>query len=186
MTRDKSVPGITPHTPPSVATKPYACLLTAAHLGLTSMESNTDASDSHSSSNDMTSPTSSPPEENAPFHVSTIGEAVAAAAANDGDGEGDIEGLDQITGSLCMACGGEGTTKMLTTKIPFFREVILSSFECDTCHWRNNEVCGFVRDDNSTCAVEAQRRWCVTADHQWGNALLERDISRVSVHPDFL
>ncbi|CAM9328873.1 unnamed protein product [Ectocarpus sp. 12 AP-2014] len=29
---------------------------------------------------------------------------------------------------------------MLTTKIPFFREVILSSFECDDCHWRNNEV----------------------------------------------
>lgn len=105
------------------------------------MENKADAPDSRSSFSEMTAPKTSPPAENAPFHVSTIGETVAAAAANDGDGDGDIEGLDQITGSLCMACGGEGTTKMLTTKIPFFREVILSSFECDSCHWRNNEVC---------------------------------------------
>lgn len=81
------------------------------------------------------------PSGNTPYHVSTIGEAVEAA---DGGGEngdaGEIEGLDEIKNSLCMNCGGDGTTRMLTTKIPYFREVILSSFECDTCHWRNNEV----------------------------------------------
>lgn len=68
---------------------------------------------------------------NAPYRVPTIGEAA----------EGDeFAGVDEIKGSMCMACGGDGTTRMLTTKIPFFREVILSSFECDDCHWRNNEV----------------------------------------------
>jgi zinc finger protein len=39
-----------------------------------------------------------------------------------------------------MACGESGTTRMILTKIPFFREVIVSSFECDSCGWTNNEV----------------------------------------------
>ena len=70
-----------------------------------------------------------------PYQVPTIGEAV-----DGGDEDGEFEGVDEIKGSMCMSCGGDGTTRMLTTKIPFFREVILSSFECDDCHWRNNEV----------------------------------------------
>ncbi|CAN0488562.1 unnamed protein product [Laminaria digitata] len=76
------------------------------------------------------------PESSAPYQVPTIGEAVAGG----GDGDGEFEGADEIKGSMCMSCGGDGTTRMLTTKIPLFREVILSSFECDDCHWRNNEV----------------------------------------------
>ncbi len=77
--------------------------------------------------------------ENAPFKVPTIGEVVVA------EGEGGEENFgDEIKGSLCMVCGGDGTTRMLTTKIPFFREVIISSFECDDCHWRNNEVRLFI------------------------------------------
>ena len=74
-------------------------------------------------------------EENAPFHVPTIGEAVEA-----GDEGGDFSGVDEIAGSMCMACGAAGTTRLFTTKIPFFREIILSSFECDECQERNNEV----------------------------------------------
>ncbi|KAG5183327.1 ZPR1 zinc-finger domain-containing protein, partial [Tribonema minus] len=48
--------------------------------------------------------------------------------------------MSEIHGSLCMQCQGEGTTRMLMTKIPFFREVIISSFECDNCGWSNNQV----------------------------------------------
>lgn len=100
---------------------------------------------------------------NAPFRVSTIGEAVGG---NDGDGDTDeFAGLDEIKGSLCMACGGDGTTRMLTTKIPFFREVILSSFECDDCHWRNNEVRMLVLDGESValllCVVSIAALACV-------------------------
>ena len=46
----------------------------------------------------------------------------------------------EVPGSLCMACGESGLTRMIMTKIPFFREVIVSSFECDSCGWANNEV----------------------------------------------
>lgn len=90
-----------------------------------------------------------PPTENAPFRVPTIGEAVEAADADDRE-EG-IEGLDEIKDSMCMVCGGNGTTRMLTTKIPFFREIILSSFECDECQWTNNEVSKSVSRDALDC-----------------------------------
>ncbi|ELU09893.1 hypothetical protein CAPTEDRAFT_178707 [Capitella teleta] len=36
--------------------------------------------------------------------------------------------------SLCMRCYKQGVTRLLLTKIPFFREVVLSSFCCEHCH----------------------------------------------------
>ncbi|OQV22478.1 Zinc finger protein ZPR1 [Hypsibius exemplaris] len=35
--------------------------------------------------------------------------------------------------SLCVACGRNGTTRLLMVKIPFYKEVIVSSFSCDHC-----------------------------------------------------
>ncbi|KDQ19536.1 hypothetical protein BOTBODRAFT_28115 [Botryobasidium botryosum FD-172 SS1] len=50
--------------------------------------------------------------------------------------------------SLCMACGEQGTTRMLLTNIPYFREVIVMSFRCEHCGNQNNEVqsAGMIRD----------------------------------------
>uniref|UniRef100_A0A8C6SI30 ZPR1 zinc finger n=1 Tax=Neogobius melanostomus TaxID=47308 RepID=A0A8C6SI30_9GOBI len=42
--------------------------------------------------------------------------------------------------SLCMNCHQNGTTRLLLTRIPFFREIIVSSFSCDHCHWSNTEI----------------------------------------------
>lgn len=42
--------------------------------------------------------------------------------------------------SLCMNCHEQGTTRLLLTRIPFFREVILMSFECPHCHFKNSEI----------------------------------------------
>ena len=42
--------------------------------------------------------------------------------------------------SLCMNCHEDGTTKLLLTMIPYFREVILMSFECEHCGLKNSEV----------------------------------------------
>lgn len=42
--------------------------------------------------------------------------------------------------SLCLSCHEDGKTRLLFTKIPFFREVVLMSFECPHCGWRNNEL----------------------------------------------
>ncbi|EFA80235.1 ZPR1-type zinc finger-containing protein [Heterostelium album PN500] len=43
--------------------------------------------------------------------------------------------------SLCMNCHYEqGITKILLTKIPFFREIILLAFECPECGFKSSEV----------------------------------------------
>eukprot|EP00002_Diphylleia_rotans_P013348 TRINITY_DN2608_c0_g1_i1.p1 TRINITY_DN2608_c0_g1~~TRINITY_DN2608_c0_g1_i1.p1 ORF type:complete len:489 (-),score=114.03 TRINITY_DN2608_c0_g1_i1:144-1610(-) len=42
--------------------------------------------------------------------------------------------------SLCMNCHEQGMTRLLLTSIPFFREVVLMSFACPHCHFRNNEI----------------------------------------------
>lgn len=42
--------------------------------------------------------------------------------------------------SMCTQCQENGKTRMLMTKIPFFKEVIVTSFECDACGNKNTEV----------------------------------------------
>lgn len=49
------------------------------------------------------------------------------------------EELQEIE-SLCMRCGENGITRLLLTRIPHFREVVLMAFECPHCNERNNEV----------------------------------------------
>ena len=42
--------------------------------------------------------------------------------------------------SLCMNCGKNGTTRLLLTSIPYFREVVIMSFECPHCGLKNSEI----------------------------------------------
>lgn len=42
--------------------------------------------------------------------------------------------------SLCMNCHKTGKTRILLTSIPYFREVVLMSFECPHCGFRNSEI----------------------------------------------
>jgi zinc finger protein len=42
--------------------------------------------------------------------------------------------------SACMSCGQNGTTTFLLTKVPHFRELIVSSFACPHCGNKNNSV----------------------------------------------
>lgn len=50
--------------------------------------------------------------------------------------------------SMCMNCHDNGVTRLLLTKIPFFKEVIVSSFSCPHCHWSNTEIqsAGVIQD----------------------------------------
>ncbi|KAG8801539.1 nucleolar zinc-finger protein, partial [Serendipita sp. 399] len=50
--------------------------------------------------------------------------------------------------SLCMACGEQGITRLMLTSIPYFKEVIVSSFFCEHCGAQNNEIqsAGTIRD----------------------------------------
>ncbi|XP_005110648.1 zinc finger protein ZPR1 [Aplysia californica] len=42
--------------------------------------------------------------------------------------------------SLCINCEEQGITRLFLTRIPFFREVIVASFSCDHCGYRNAEL----------------------------------------------
>lgn len=42
--------------------------------------------------------------------------------------------------SACMSCFRQGVTRLLLTKIPFFKEVVLMSFKCEFCGYENNEI----------------------------------------------
>lgn len=42
--------------------------------------------------------------------------------------------------SLCMRCGKDGVTRLLLTSIPFFKQIVLMSFECPHCHFKNSEI----------------------------------------------
>ena len=42
--------------------------------------------------------------------------------------------------SLCMNCHDKGTTRLLMTKIPFFKDIIVMSFSCPHCGYRNSSI----------------------------------------------
>ncbi|KAG9108042.1 nucleolar zinc-finger protein, partial [Ceratobasidium sp. 392] len=53
--------------------------------------------------------------------------------------------------SLCMTCGEQGTTRMMLTHIPYFKEVIVMSFRCEHCGNQNNEIqsAGTIREQGT-------------------------------------
>ncbi|KAF2804920.1 zf-ZPR1-domain-containing protein [Mytilinidion resinicola] len=73
-----------------------------------------------------------------------------ADAQGEGIDDGESKVVDEIE-TLCMNCHENGTTRLLLTKIPFFREVIIMSFDCPHCNFKNSEV---------TPAGEIQQRGC--------------------------
>jgi zinc finger protein len=41
---------------------------------------------------------------------------------------------------MCMHCHLNGMTKLMLTKIPFFKEVLISSFQCEECGFKDTEI----------------------------------------------
>lgn len=64
-----------------------------------------------------------------------MGRKVAQANGEDND-QKVVEEIE----SLCMNCHENGMTKLLLTKIPYFREIVIMSFSCDHCGFQNNEI----------------------------------------------
>lgn len=66
----------------------------------------------------------------------------------------------------------QGTTTILLTKIPHYREVILMSFKCDECGFANNEIQsgGVIQEKGISYKVKIQTekdlsRSVVKSDH---------------------
>ncbi|XP_046873982.1 zinc finger protein ZPR1 [Hypomesus transpacificus] len=62
--------------------------------------------------------------------------------------------------SLCMNCYKNGTTRLLLTKIPFFKEIIISSFSCPNCNWSNTEIqsAGRIQDQGITYTLKIKSK----------------------------
>lgn len=90
-------------------------------------------------------------EENKQEAFSTVGSAVNQLG-EEGSGKADAEGHPvQEIESLCMNCHENGTTRLLMTRIPYFREVIIMSFFCPHCGFKNSEIqpAGVIQDKGS-------------------------------------
>jgi zinc finger protein len=42
--------------------------------------------------------------------------------------------------SFCVSCHQNGVTRILMTKIPYFKEIILMAFDCPECGYKSSEV----------------------------------------------
>lgn len=45
-----------------------------------------------------------------------------------------------VVESMCVSCGLNGTTRLLFTDIPHFKETLVSAFECPHCGYSNKDV----------------------------------------------
>ncbi|KAK4685358.1 zinc finger protein, partial [Tremellales sp. Uapishka_1] len=80
--------------------------------------------------------------------------------------EGELRQMQEVA-SLCMRCHEQGVTRMLLTTIPYFKEIIVSSFRCDSCGYRDTEI---------TSAGEIQPKACNYTVHLLSRTDLNRQI----------
>lgn len=67
--------------------------------------------------------------------LAATGEGITMTSAADAEGH-PVQEIE----SMCMNCGKNGVTRMLMTKIPFFKEIIIMSFSCPECGLKNSEI----------------------------------------------
>ncbi|KAJ5102266.1 hypothetical protein NUU61_004488 [Penicillium alfredii] len=69
----------------------------------------------------------------------------------------DDTGVMQVE-SLCMNCHETGTTRLLLLRVPFFRDIILESFECSHCHFKDNSVksAGQIQEHGARYTLDAE------------------------------
>lgn len=78
-----------------------------------------------------------------PDMFQSIGQAVETIDTVPEGAGAEIESEPQVVDnidSLCMNCEEQGITRLFLTRIPFFKEVVLMSFECPHCGYRNSEI----------------------------------------------
>lgn len=80
-------------------------------------------------------------------------------------------GISEIE-SLCLNCERNGVTRLLLTRIPHFKDVIVSSFSCPHCGYANNEIQsgGRIQDYGIRITVDIQN---------------EKDLNRQIVRTDY-
>nr|XP_012226271.1 PREDICTED: zinc finger protein ZPR1 isoform X1 [Linepithema humile] len=84
--------------------------------------------------------------------------------------------------SLCFECGKNGITKLLLTKIPHYKDVILMSFECPHCGYQNNEVQSGGKIAEKRIKITLQ----VATQHDLNRQVVKSDYTSIHIpHLDF-
>lgn len=79
--------------------------------------------------------------------------------------------------SLCMNCGENGITRLLLTKIPFYKEIVLMSFECAHCGFKNNEIQpGGKMEEKGVCITLT-----VESEHDLNRQVVKSDYTSVKI-----
>jgi zinc finger protein len=96
----------------------------------------------------------------------TLGDVADHTDATVEDVDEDTKAIREVE-SLCMRCHESGTTRFLLTTIPYFKEIVVSSFMCDHCGYRDTEV---------QPAGEIQPKGCSYTVHMLSRADLDRQL----------
>jgi zinc finger protein len=83
----------------------------------------------------------------------------------------------QAISSLCMNCGEQGETKFMYTKIPFFKEVMISAFCCDECGLKNSEVSFAGKLEDYGCRYEVN----VINDVAFNRMIVKSEFATITV-----
>ncbi|KAF2483199.1 zinc finger protein-like protein zpr1 [Neohortaea acidophila] len=85
-------------------------------------------------------------------------DGMGSANSNTDDNEPDQRVTEEVE-SLCMNCHEDGTTRILLTRIPFFREIVIMSFSCPHCGFHNNEIqsAGQIQEKGAKVALRVER-----------------------------
>lgn len=87
--------------------------------------------------------------------LGATGEGIRTTSAADAEGH-PVQEIE----SMCVNCEETGLTRMLLTKIPYFREVIIMSFSCPHCGFKNSEIqsAGMMQEKGSKYTLKVESK----------------------------
>ncbi|KAJ6133890.1 zinc finger protein ZPR1 [Penicillium sp. IBT 18751x] len=88
----------------------------------------------------------------------------------------DDTGLMQLE-SMCMNCHENGETRLLLIRIPYFRDVILESFECEHCHFKNNSIKSAGQIQEKGCSYTV----VIENEHDMQKQVVKSDVSTFKI-----
>ncbi|XP_043250401.1 zinc finger protein ZPR1 [Colletes gigas] len=79
--------------------------------------------------------------------------------------------------SLCVNCGKNGITRLLLTKIPHYKDIVVMSFDCDHCGYQNNEIqnSGKIADKGIRITLQ------ITIPRDLNRQVIKSDYTRVQI-----
>ncbi|EFN83895.1 zinc finger protein ZPR1 [Harpegnathos saltator] len=84
--------------------------------------------------------------------------------------------------SLCTDCGRNGLTRLLLTKIPHYKDIVLMSFDCNHCGYQNNEIQNAGKIGKKGIKITLQ----VSSPQDLNRQVVKSDYTSISIpHIDF-